>query len=273
MARAAEGLARDHPRVNRGLAIDVEAMTGVDADLRGGLLAFLTILGLASGFVLLIACVNVTHVMLARMLGRRKEMAVRLALGARGGRLARQLLTEAGVLALLSGALGCLLAAWATQAGRAILFSIDRRIGLDVRFDATALVVALAVSLLVTVGCGVLPALRGSRTNVAGALKETSGTIGARSRLWGGFVVAQVAVSLVLLVGAGLFLRALGHAATIDPGFEPGGVHAVALNPALAGVTQDDARRLLEAQVECIRSATGVYRSGWGPGSSPTRSP
>jgi len=262
MKRQASLLERRHPVPNRGLEIHVEPMSGIDADLRGGLMMFLVILALTAGFVLLIACLNVSSVLLTRTVQRRRELALRLALGARGGRLGRQLMTESLLLAVLSGLLGCLLAVWATAAAGRALSAFDDRIALAVELDAPALAAALAVSFAVAIGCGAAPALRASRTDIAAVLKQASGSIVPRSRLWGTLVILQVALSLVLMVSAGLFLRAFLHAASIDPGFDPEGVTVASIDPGLAGVSASRARALLDSQLACVRDIPGTTAAG-----------
>ncbi len=183
----------------------------------GGLL--MTVVGL----VLLIACANVANILLGRASARRKEVAIRLSLGAARGRLVRQLLTESVVLSILGGFFGLLVAYW----GRSAIWSFRPPFlddsPLDLTFDVTVLVFTLALSVLTGLLFGLVPALQFSRPQIVDDLKpQAEGSVGGSRGL--GFknllVVAQVALSLVALIGSGLFLRSLGKAMEIDPGFE-----------------------------------------------------
>ena len=167
----AERLERAWPEIHRGLQITAEPCTGIDADLRGGLAAFLAILAVVSGFVLLIGCVNVANLMLGRLVQRAPELRLRTALGAPRSRLARQQLIESALLALAGGALGSALALQATHlASRALPGLGD--IQLDVRFDPRTLGPACAISLLAALVFGLLPALRAARSGIGPSARE-----------------------------------------------------------------------------------------------------
>ena len=175
------------------------------------------------GLVLLIACANIANLMLARGVERRKEIAVRLALGASRWRVVRQLLAESLLLSLAGGAAASLLTLWTSD----LLAQLVRMLpedtsGLDFTPDARVFGFAFGLSLLTGVAFGLAPALQSSRPDLLPALKDERAPGGRRRRLSlrGAFVVAQVAGSLVLLVGAGLFLRSLREAATVETGFE-----------------------------------------------------
>ena len=186
------------------------------------MLPVLSVLMGVVGVVLLIACANVTNLLLARAAGRQRETAVRLALGASRGRLVQQLFTETMLLAVAGGAVGAVIAYWTSDLLR--LFFPPTRLPLAV--DAALSPRVLVFATLVTVGSavvfGLVPALQGSASNLVPALKESSGAVSAsprRMRLRQVLVVAQVALSLVLLVSAGLFLKTLRNAQSLDPGF------------------------------------------------------
>jgi len=184
----------------------------------------LVLLG-AVAFVLLIACANVANLLLARTAVRQREIAVRAALGAGSGRLALQFLIESAVLALLGGALGLLLALWGVDA----LVAIDPdRLprGEEIRLDGVVVAFTVGVSLLTGVVFGVIPALHAGRVDPAEVLKEGSrGTAGGRmGRFRNALVVAQIALALVLLAGAGLMTRSLAAMTRAPLGFDPGGV-------------------------------------------------
>ena len=180
--------------------------------------------------VLIIACANVSGVLLGRGIARRREIALRLAIGAERRRLLRQLLTETLVLFALGGAAGLLLARALTAGVAALLPAFPQPVDLALPLDSTALLFAAAACLVATVLSGLAPALRASRADVVTALKQDEQGPADRLRLRSVFVVAQVAFSIVLVVVAALFLRALHRAGTIDRGFDAANVEAVSLD-------------------------------------------
>ncbi|HEY0078083.1 MAG TPA: ABC transporter permease [Pyrinomonadaceae bacterium] len=192
-----------------------EAMTGSIK------LALLVLFG-AVGFVLLIACANVANLLLARAATRQKEIAIRVALGAGRARLVRQLLTESFILALAGGLLGLLLAIW----GAGVLISISpQNIPLPSQFGLDARVVAftLSVSCLTAVIFGLVPALQASRVDLNETIKEGGGrsSSGSGKRVRDVLVIAEIALAVVLLVGAGLMVRSFVRLENVSPGFEP----------------------------------------------------
>src|SRR5690606_11755518 len=165
-----------------------------------------------------LCCANIANLLLARATGRRREIAVRVAIGAGRGRLVRQLLTESVLLAFAGGALGVLVAVWATDLLSSLLPA-------TVSFDFTPDIRVLGYALLLTIACGLLfgvtPALQSMRTDVIAALRGEAPPAGRKWSVRDALVVVQVAISIVLLMGAGLFLRSLQEASRIDPGFDP----------------------------------------------------
>jgi predicted permease len=190
------------------------------------------------GLVLLIACANVANLLLARGSSRQKELAVRLALGAGRGRLVQQLLVESVVLSLAGGAVGVLVSAWVGRALIAALPFADAARTLRSDPDLRVGLFALALSVVTGVVFGILPALQTSRVAVASTLKNEAGAViggSAPFRFRRALVVAQIALSLLLLVGAGLFTRSLQNLRALDPGFQPESLITFAINPALNG--------------------------------------
>jgi putative ABC transport system permease protein len=175
----------------------------------------------AVGFVLLIACANIANLLLARGQARQKEMAIRSALGAGRARVIRQLITESLLLSAAGGTGGALLATWLTDLlARGGVNSLPRAD--EIHVDARSLLFALAISIAAGLIFGLAPAWHASKTDVNGTLKqEGRGTSGSRQRVLSAFVVAEVALALVLLVGAGLLLATFAHLRRVDPGFDP----------------------------------------------------
>ncbi|MCA1561208.1 MAG: ABC transporter permease, partial [Acidobacteria bacterium] len=174
--------------------------------------------------VLLLACANVANMLLARALGRRREVAIRLSLGAARGRLMRQLLTESVVLASIGGVCGLAVAAWSADLMGVFLPPTDMPVMLTMPIDRTVLGFTAVVAIMTGLVFGLAPALQASNPNVVAALKDDGGTASggrARSRLRSLLVIGQVALSVLLLVGAGLFLRSVEMAQRISPGFNP----------------------------------------------------
>ncbi|MGH9798289.1 MAG: ABC transporter permease, partial [Candidatus Polarisedimenticolia bacterium] len=236
-------LEKEYPEPNRGRGATLLplAQSAINPALRrnfvlaGGLL--MTVVGL----VLLIACANVANLLLARATARRREIAIRLSLGAGRGRLVRQLMTESVLLSLLGGAAGLLVAFW----GRDLLLAfrppnlpLDR---IDVPVDGQVLLFTLALSVVTGLLFGLAPALHASRPDLVVDLKDRSAQpsgAGRRFNLRSVLVVAQVALSLVSLIGAGLFLRSLRNAQQIDPGFETRDLLVTGFDTATVGYDQ-----------------------------------
>ena len=210
-------LATTYPDTNKGIGAAVFPLKRV---MVGEVRLFLLVLLAAVGFVLLIACVNVANLMLARAAARAREFAMRAALGASRGRLVRQLLTESVLLSVAGGALGLLLAWWGTTVALRKLPMALPRAG-EVALDTRVLLFTLVVSL----GCGILfglaPALKSRRLNLQYALKEGGRGSGSRQRAQGIFVVAEMGMALVLLIAAGLMIRSLAALWQVNPGFDP----------------------------------------------------
>jgi predicted permease len=218
--------------------------------------------------VLLIACANVANLLLTRATGRQKEIAVRTALGAGWRRLARQLLTESLLLALLGGAAGLVLAAVSLRIVRSINPGNIPRLD-AIALDGTVLAFTAAVSMLTGLLFGLAPALRATRIDLNTSLKaggrsaQGEGGLGSRRRLRSLLVVAEVAISLVLLVGAGLLIRSFVHLQRVSPGFDPDGVVSLRVGPsAHAFKDRDEATAFFRPIGEALAAVPGVALRG-----------
>lgn len=221
----------------------------------------------AVGMVLLIACANVANLLLARAAGRRKEIAIRLSVGASRARLVRQLLTESMLIALLGGALGSLLAVWSFNAITAFVMAHlphgTPQIMMNFHPDIRVFLYALAMSTITGIAFGLAPALAASRPDVNAALKDEGMGLGARSArgfLRQSLVGVQVTVSMMLLISAGLLLRALHYAQTIDPGFEMKNIATVSLELQSQGYNAESGARFNRQLRERLASSPGVDR-------------
>jgi len=238
--------------------------SGLPADAAGAVTGFFAVLLTLSGLVLLIASVNVATMLLARAVVRRREIAVRLALGAERGRLIRQLLTESVTLFLMGGAAGTLIAVWGTRLLGRIDLPVDMPMALDLAPDGRALAVTMVVALLTGIGFGLAPALQASRLDFAVTLRgDTSGGGRSRSRLRNSLIIGQVALSLVLLSASGLFVRALDRGHRIDPGFDVSNVATTALNVGTAGYSDVRARTFYRELAARLAAVPGVANVGY----------
>jgi predicted permease len=233
-------LALAYPEANTGLNIRVDQL---NEKVVGNVRQALLVLSVAVGFVLLIACANVACLLLARAAARQKEAAVRVALGASRWRILRQLLTESLLLSLSGAAVGMLLAVWgvdwvtALLAGNTDSFNVRLPRLSEIKIDAAALIYAFAVSLATAVLFGLAPALAASKPDLNQILKESGrGMAGGRRRLRETFVVAELALALVLLIGAGLLMNSFVKLQAVDPGFNPRNL--LTMTVSLAGASQ-----------------------------------
>jgi putative ABC transport system permease protein len=214
------------------------------------------------GLVLLIACTNVANLMLARATGRRKEIAMRLALGASRWRLVRQLLTESALLSSLGGAVGLLVAIWATKLLLAFKPPLPIQITLDLGLDTRVLGFTLGLSFLTGMIAGVLPAFQSTRPDLMPALKDDAPGAGGggprRFRLSNVLVVAQVTLSLVLVIGGGLFLRSLQRSQVVDPGFKSRNLLVATLMLELHGYSEPAGRTFFKQLEQRAAALPGV---------------
>jgi predicted permease len=261
-------LAVAYPDTNKGISASLIPFRD---DMVGSVQPILLVLLGAVGFVLLIACVNVANLLLARSAGRTREFAIRAALGAGQGRLIRQLLTESILLALAGGGLGLLLAQWATRAVLALLPAELPRTA-EIRLDAHVLIFTAVISLLAGILFGLAPALKTSHLRLHETLKESGrGSSGARHRAQGVFVVLEMAMALVLLVGAGLMIRSLAALWNVDPGFRPDNVLTfnLSLPPSVMHTNPDAIRAAVRDLDAKFASTPGVQAVSLSWGASP----
>ncbi|HEY9232393.1 MAG TPA: ABC transporter permease, partial [Blastocatellia bacterium] len=230
MAGIAARLEQEHPESRQGWSNRIVGLRDyvVGKQMRSTLLILLAVVGC----VLLIACVNVANLLLVRAAAREREMAIRLALGAGRGRLIRQLLTESMLLALVGGGAGFLLAVWGVDLLKSVAPGDTPRLA-QVQVNLGVLGFTLAASLATALICGLIPALQSSRADLQQALKESSrsATGGKRSRMVrNALVVSEIALSLVLLIGAGLAIRSFMRVQQVDPGFQVDRLMTMQLN-------------------------------------------
>ena len=252
-------LGREYPDTDEGRKVVLVPPGFVIPQLRGAVVGFAAVLMGAVSLVLLIACANLANLLLARASGRRKEIALCVALGASRWRLVRQLLVESLLLALAGGAAGVLLAAWLLALVAAYRPPLDVPIWIEAAVDWRVLLFALGASLLTTVLFGLAPALQATRTDLVPALKGVSSSRArGRSRLRGGLVVAQVTLSLMLLVAAGLTVRALRGLQAASPGFEVEHGLVASFDLGLQGYDEPRGRDFQRRLLERVRAVPGV---------------
>jgi predicted permease len=232
-----------------------------------------------SGLVLLLACANVANLMLVRSMARRREIAIRISLGASRWRLVRQLLVESMILALAGGAIALVITFWTAGTFMKFIPATDFPISLSIRADRMVLLATLIISILTGVIFGVLPALRASSEAPIAVLKDDSGSASSgqrRARLASGLVVAQISLSLLLLICAGLFIRSFMSAQRINPGFNPHNILIASYDLFTAGYSQEGGTefdRQLVAKLETLPGVRSVALSsrvplGFGGGST-----
>ncbi len=257
MARVTQNLADAYPDIDRGIGA---SLIPLKEQIVGSTRKFLMVLLAAVGFVLLIACVNVASLLLARSAGRSREFAVRMALGASRARVIRQLLTESLLLGIAAGIAGMIPSVLGTHAALKVLPAALPRaeeIGVDLRVLAFTTIVSLLTGTLF----GLAPALKTAKANSQTALKESGrGSSGTHPRALGTFVVVEIAVALVLLAGAGLMIRSLVRLWDVDPGFNSKNVLTLGLSlpPSMANASADATRSAMRALNANFAAAPGV---------------
>jgi putative ABC transport system permease protein len=219
--------------------------------------AFVSLLAIVSGFVLLVGCANIAGLLLGRGAARRREIGVRLALGARRGRLIRQLLTETLLLALAGGAAGILLTVWLGRTFNILVSRLPAPIEMDLTLDRRILAYTCVLSLATAVLSGLAPARRATRLDVIPALKEDAPPP-RRQRLRQALVIGQVAISCVLLMCGGLFVRSLANAHRVEPGFDPAGVLVINLPLEEEAARSGDILPVVERLQSAVQRIPGI---------------
>ncbi len=259
----AKQLAQEYPKDDGGISIVLSPPGMAGTFLRGAITGFSAVLMVVAGMVLLIACVNLASLLLARAADRRKDTAIRLALGASRGNLVRQLLTESMVLSIAGGAAGIMLALWLTGLVNAWSPPIDVPVIPHVEMDIRVLLFAAAASLITGLLFGLVPALQSTRATLAGAMRNDAPSDKLRRvNLRDLLVTAQVALSVVLLVGSVLVVRSLQHALSLRLGFEPQHAAVVAFDVGLQGYNEERGREFQRRLLEKVRSTPGIEAAG-----------
>ncbi len=272
MAVLAEGLHREHPRewtdvrgAGRRLTLLTESRIRIaPPDARGPAVAGSMLLMVVVGLVLLVACANLAGLLLARAAARRREIAIRLALGATRSRLIRQFVTESALVTCIGGGLGLLITAWMTQLLQQFQPPVGVPVRLELPVDFRVIAFATAISVVTGVLLGLVPSMQASRPALAPALKDdASGGRVVRAGMREAFIVGQVALSFLLLIAAGLFLRSLGRANAIDPGFGARAGALASVDLSLNGYSRERAQALTSAALRRLRATPGIQSAAW----------
>ena len=241
-----------------GTAVSVYSGTTLHPEIAPPVTAFTAVLMAVVGLVLLIVCVNVANLVLARAAGRSLELAIRQALGAGRGRLLRQLLTESLLLSSAGAVGGLAISYWSTRLLAAVQLPAPVPLALDLAIDVRVLAFTTLVAVMTSLAFGLAPALTASRVDLVGALKGSAGEGRGHGRLRSGFLVAQVAMSVLLLIAAGLFIRGFRNARSFDLGFDTDRVLTASVDLETRGYSEARGREFVRAIVERLGAAPGV---------------
>ncbi|HKA22674.1 MAG TPA: ABC transporter permease, partial [Blastocatellia bacterium] len=258
----AQQLGKEYPGPDDGMSLRLNPPGLVGPDLRKAVIAFSLALSLMVCLVLAIICTNLASLLLARGAHRRKEIAVRLAIGATRLRVARQLLTESLLLSVLGASLGLLLGGFLIQLAKAAVPSLDFALTLGLRMDWRIVSFVVALSLLTGIAFGLFPALYATRADLLGTLKDELTWGRRRSWLRGGFVTMQVALSSILLITAGLTVRSLQHTQSLGPGFDPNHAVTLSVDLGLQGYDEARGRNFYQQLLQATRALPGVKAVG-----------
>ncbi len=254
-----------YPEDRKGWTVVASSLTSMRLmPWNAGLTGMVGLLMAVVGLVLLIACSNVAGLLLARASARRREIGIRIGMGAGRGRIIRQLLTESVLLAMLGGGAALLLAPFATRLLATLQLPGIDMAALDLRVDWRVLSFSLALAVMTAMIFGVIPALETSKVDLVATLKESSRSAGARKVfLRQTLVVSQIALSLLLLVGAGLLLRTLRNLMGVNLGFDPRNVLVASVDLGLEGYTEARARQFYQQVLDGVQHSVGVRSACW----------
>jgi predicted permease len=256
-------LGREYPKNDAGVSIVLSPPGMAGNFLRGAITGFSAVLMVVAGMVLLIACVNLASLLLARAADRRKETAIRLALGANRGQLLRQLLTESLVISIVGGAAGIALAYWLNDLVNVWRPPIDVPVIPHVVMDTRVLLFTAVISLLTALLFGLAPALQATRASLVGAMRNDAPSDKLRRfSLRDILVTAQVALSVVLLVGSILVVRSLQHALSLNLGFDPQHAAVLSYDLTSTGYTEEHEREFQRRLLDKVRTTPGIQSAG-----------
>jgi macrolide transport system ATP-binding/permease protein len=255
-------LIEEYPDDNTGRAVMVTPPGLIIPALRDATVGFAGVMMATVVLVLLVACTNLAGLLLARATVRRKEIATRLAIGSGRTRIVRQLLTESVLLSVAGGVAGVLLAVWLVDLAASFRPPVDFPLTIDLNVDWRVLTFALAVSVTTGIVFGLAPALQATRTDLVSALKDGASAGYRRSRLRNALVVAQIALSLVLLVAAGLVVRTLQHVQVVGPGFNTEHAVTMSVDLSLQGYDQERGQQFYTQTLDRVREIPGVRMAG-----------
>ena len=261
IAAIARQLERTYRQTNDQMGAAVYLLSQSPFSLKRSMQSALAVLMAAVAIVLLIACANIANLLLARGASRRKEIAVRLALGSTRWRMLGQMLTESFVLASCGAAVGLTLAFWTARSLPAFLPPYGIQVSFDTRPDVVVLAFTLGLTVITTVLFGLAPALQASKPDLVAALKDNAAALGQGRRkfpLQHALVISQMALSTVALISAGLFVRSLREAYEADPGFDPHRVLLASFDPFLSGHDDNHGREFYRRLIERVRTLPGV---------------
>lgn len=259
----AADLEREYPNINQGKRVELSPPGLIGLAMRGPVLGFSGLLMSIVGLVLLLACINLANLLLARAADRRREIAVRLALGATRFRLVRQLLTESLMLAFCGGALGLLPAYWLVNLASTFKVPPNIPLAFEINIDYRVFIFTFLLSIGTGVLFGLLPALQATKTDLIPALKDEPSFGGRRgSLLKSSLIVFQIALSLILLVGGGLMMRSLKQAQAINLGFDPKSAIEVAFDLRLQGYESAQGKEFQKRVLDRVRALPGVQTAG-----------
>lgn len=255
----ANQLAKEYPDSNEGISLELIRPGFILPALRNAVISFSLVLMCIVGLVLLLACTNIANLLLARATERRKEIAIRLAIGAGRLRIVRQLLTESVMISLFGGVIGLVLGFWIVDLILSVKPNIDIPINFELQTDWRVILFTFIVSLFAGILFGLVPAFRATKPEIVPDLKDATSKTGfRRSRLVSSLVVGQIALSLILLVAAGLVVRTLQQLQTMNVGFEAENGLIMSFDTSLQGYDQARSEQFQQKVIERVNTMPGV---------------